>query len=126
MTASRRLLLRAAETDTLAERVEGGWITRCIHCRSRIRVEDSSGRKSAGTVEHIVPKSWFGNAVASSLAGGLEGPDDPRNLAIACGRCNHAKGKGPDANGPGDSRAYDVVRRLLAARLERYRPPSGE
>lgn len=126
MTSSRRLLLLAAETDMCAERVEGGWITRCIHCRSRIRVEESSNRESAGTVEHIVPKSWFESPVASSLTGGLDGPDDPRNLAIACGRCNHAKGMGPDARGPGNSRAAEVVRRLLAARLARYRPPGGE
>ena len=48
---------------------------------------------------------------------------DPRNLAVACARCNQQKGRRHDARGPRDPRAREVVGHLLARRLERYLDP---
>jgi hypothetical protein len=68
-----------------------------------------------------VPRSWFGLREAAALTDGLTGPDDPRNLALACARCNQAKGRGPDARGPADPENRAIVERLLSARLQRFR-----
>lgn len=126
MTSARRLLLLVLETDARVERTSTGWISRCVHCRSRLRVDEPIDSRTGATLEHIVPRSWFGEAAASELVAQLDCPDDPRNLAIACARCNHAKGMGPDARGPSDPDAMRVIRRLAATRLRQYRPPDGE
>lgn len=129
-----RLLLIAAETDKEASfqpargpdpstgRAEAAhWLGRCLHCRTRIGLDPSGKPWPGTTLEHIVPRSWFGKRAAAALTAGLSGPDDPRNLALACARCNHGKGKGPDARGPGDPAAFEVIGRLLARRLARWR-----
>ena len=56
-------------------------------------------------------------------ADGSDAANDARNLALACAGCNHDKGKGPDARGPTDERAREVVAALLARRLERWAVP---
>jgi 5-methylcytosine-specific restriction endonuclease McrA len=119
----RRLLLLAAATDAQAECVDGAWRTRCLHCRSRLVL--SAGGEPLGpvTLEHVVPRAWFERAAAAGLVARVGTPDDPRNLALACGRCNHDKGKGPDERGPGDARAHAVVEALLERRLARWREP---
>jgi 5-methylcytosine-specific restriction endonuclease McrA len=95
--------------------------TRCLHCRTPLRFAESGAPLNGATLEHVVPRSWFGRTAARELTGGLTGPDDARNLALACAACNHAKGRGPDARGPGDARAREVVAAALARRLERWR-----
>lgn len=118
----RRLLLLALHTDAQAQATEGGWRTRCLHCRSALHFTPEGVPVDGATLEHVVPKSWFGKRAAAALTHGVEGPDDPRNLALACARCNQTKGKGPDAEGPGDSRALAIVSELKEARLARWRP----
>lgn len=131
-----RLLLIAAETDIetswqpamgpdpLTGRTrEAHWLGRCLHCRTRLGLAADGKPWPGTTLEHIVPRSWFGKRAAAALTVGLTGPDDRRNLALACARCNHGKGKGPDARGPGDPAAYEVIANLLARRQTRWREP---
>lgn len=121
----RRLLLLALHTDAHAQTTEGGWRTRCLHCRSALHFSSEGAPLDGATLEHVVPKSWFGTREAAPLTQDLKGPDDARNLALACARCNQGKGKGPDARGPGDSRALAIVSRLKDARLARWRPQAS-
>ncbi|MFN7751340.1 MAG: HNH endonuclease [Pseudomonadota bacterium] len=100
----------------------GAIATRCLHCRTPLLFAPSGASLNGATLEHVVPRSWFGRGAARELTAGLDGPDDPRNLAPACAACNHAKGRGPDARGPGDARARAAVAGALARRLERWRP----
>lgn len=122
------LLLLAVHTDSLAERLpsdprqaQSGWVTRCLHCRSRIGINIDGQPWPGTTLEHIVPRAWFGKRAAASLCEGLADANDARNLALACARCNHAKGRSHDANGPADPRALAVVQQLREARLARWR-----
>lgn len=120
--ALRRLFLLAVATDAEAREHGGVWTTRCLHCRTRLQVRADGTPLGAASLEHVVPQAWFGKRAASALTSRVgEDADDPRNLAIACARCNHDKGKGPDARGPQDPRAVDVVTALLARRLARWR-----
>lgn len=120
-----RLLRLALLTDADAERREDGWRVRCLHCRHALHLTAAGTPLDGASLEHVVPRSWFGKRAAAPLIEGLAGPDDPRNLAVACARCNQQKGKGPDAEGPGDARAFAVVQALQAARLARFRAPSA-
>lgn len=120
--ALRRLFLLAITTDAEASRDAVGWQTRCLHCRTRLYVDARGEPLGAASLEHVVPRAWFGKRAAAALTARVDdAPDHPRNLAIACERCNHDKGKGPDARGPHDARAYEVVDALLSRRLERWR-----
>ncbi|MEB1530657.1 HNH endonuclease [Xanthomonas sp. WHRI 7945] len=123
-TVLRQRLLLAAQTDAQAQPVDGGWETRCLHCRRRLRVRDDGEPLGHSTLEHVVPQAWFGRRAAIALCGLVgDDPNDARNLALACAGCNHTKGRHHDARGPQDARAYDVVAALLSARLARWRPP---
>ena len=123
----RRLFLRALHSD--AQAVPGTavhgmshWDTRCLHCRRRLQVRADGEPLGHATLEHVVPRGWFGKRAAAALTARVGNhPDDARNLATACARCNHGKGKGPDARGPSDARALEVVGALLEARLGRWR-----
>ena len=120
----RSLLLLAVRSDSQADRDGKGWRTRCLHCRSVVGLAESGEPWPGTTLEHIVPRSWFKRPRAAALLIERVGAeDDPRNLALACARCNHQKGRGPDADGPGDDHALDVVARLLDTRLARWRTP---
>ncbi|GHA68230.1 HNH endonuclease [Cognatilysobacter bugurensis] len=120
--ALRRLFLSAVTTDSEASPDVSGWHTRCLHCRTRLHVGPGGEPLGAASLEHVVPRAWFGKRAAAALTARVgDAPDDARNLAIACTRCNHDKGKGPDARGPQDSRAHEVVEALLSKRLARWR-----
>ncbi|HZF98867.1 MAG TPA: HNH endonuclease [Pseudoxanthomonas sp.] len=125
-TALRRRLLLAALSDCQAAEMEGGWETRCLHCRRRLRIRTDGEPLGHTSLEHVVPRAWFGLRGASDLCAQVGGDaDDPRNLALACAGCNHAKGRHHDARGPQNARAYDVVATLLNARLGRWRLPQA-
>ncbi|WP_133480015.1 HNH endonuclease [Cognatilysobacter segetis] len=122
--ALRRLFLLAIESDALAERTAQGWVTRCLHCRTRLHVASDGTPGGSASLEHVVPRAWFGKRAAEALAARVGGDaDDARNLGVACARCNQDKGKGPDARGPADARALEVVSTLVDRRLQRWRPP---
>ena len=126
--ALRRLFLDAVVTDAQATREADAWTTRCLHCRTRLQVGLDGSPMGHASLEHVVPRAWFGKRAAHALVEQVgRDPDDARNLAIACTRCNHDKGKGPDARGPQDERALEVVATLLARRLARWRAtdPAG-
>lgn len=123
--ALRRLFLLALRSDVQAVASGDHWQTRCLHCRSRLQVRADGQPLGHATLEHVVPRAWFGKQAAAELAGRVGGdPDDARNLALACARCNHDKGKGHDARGPSDLRAIEVVAGLLEARFKRWREPT--
>lgn len=122
--ALRRLFLLAVATDAEARRDGTTWTTRCLHCRTRLQVRDDGTPLGATSLEHVVPQAWFGKRAAGALTARVgDDADDARNLALACARCNQAKGKGPDARGPADARAFEVVQTLLERRLSRWRAP---
>src|SRR5215207_6195232 len=113
-------MLRAVRTDRLARLEDGVWVTRCLHCRSRVGVRADGAPLGSATLEHVVPRSWFDSAIAAEFEALVGGPEAARNLAVACARCNQQKGRRHDARGPRDARAREVIERLLAGRLERY------
>ena len=113
-------MLRAVRTDRLARFDDGVWVTRCLHCRSQLGVRTDGAPLGSASLEHVVPRSWVDAPSAAGLWALAGGPEDPRNLALACARCNQQKGRRHDARGPGDARARAIVDRLLATRLERY------
>ena len=122
--ALRRRQLLAGLSDRQAAKVDGGWETRCLDCRRRLRIRTDGEPLGQASLEHVVPRSWFGLRGAAELCVQVGGDaDDPRNLALACAGCNHAKGRHHDARGPQDMRAYDVIATLLSARLARWRLP---
>ena len=114
---AHRLLLWCAATDRSFElaQVAGNAGTavltgKCIHCGAR-HVIDLDGRpRTRASVEHIVPRHHGGT-------------DDLRNLAIACERCNYAKGTRLDARRRDDPTLGRVIATLQARRAERMRPP---
>jgi len=120
VAATRELMLWAVRTDRLARLEDGVWVTRCLHCRSRLGVRADGVPLGSATLEHVVPRSWVDAPSAAALWALAGSPEDPRNLALACARCNQQKGRRHDARGPGDARAREIVARLLATRLERY------
>jgi 5-methylcytosine-specific restriction endonuclease McrA len=124
--ALRRALVAALHTDAEAVFRGDAWSTRCLHCRSGLRFDATGAPLNDGTLEHVVPRTWFGKRAAQELAEGLDGPDDPKNLALACPRCNQQKGKGPDAKGPSDARAREIVAALQRSRMARWRDAGEE
>jgi len=111
---TRRQILAIVATDSTFERVEarGGeaWLGKCLHCNAHLYVALDGSPISRATIEHIVPQS----------AGGT---DALENLALACSRCNHQKGRRHDPKGLSNARTAEVVDQLLAKRRLRWRAP---
>ena len=118
------LLLLVVQHDTAAMARDDGWVTPCLHCRSTLAVTRTGAPLGATTLEHIVPRSWFRQRSARVLVERVGAPDDVRNLALACARCNQQKGKSHDADGPSSERAREVITALLDARAARL-PTDG-
>lgn len=118
----RSLLLAAIDTDAHARIAGGLWHTRCLHCRAHLTLGADGEPLGGTTLEHVVPRSWFGRRAAAALTARVGTPDAPVNLALACARCNQQKGRGPDAAGPDDHGAFAIVAALLERRLQRYKP----
>jgi 5-methylcytosine-specific restriction endonuclease McrA len=69
------------------------------------------GRSLGGaTLEHIVPTAQGGD-------------DSPDNLAVACARCNHGKGRRLDHRKRGDPTLERVIALLRERRAARLREP---
>jgi 5-methylcytosine-specific restriction endonuclease McrA len=118
----RRKFLLAIKTDTEAVLTDNAWDTRCLHCRARLQVRNDGEAMGHSTLEHVIPQAWFGARAAKILCSRVgDDADDPRNLALACTRCNHDKGKSHDARGPNDIRAVEVISALLDRRIARWR-----
>jgi 5-methylcytosine-specific restriction endonuclease McrA len=105
---TRRLLLLALATDRSASLRDEVWETRCLHCRSRLLVSAAGVPIGRATVEHVVPRSWFDLAAMRDLVARVGEPDDARNLAVACARCNQP-------------RSRSIVERLLEKRMREWR-----
>lgn len=118
----QKLLLQVMRTDRHAQLTEAGWVTRCLFCRKALLLSLDGQHRGGASLEHIVPQSWFDHRAAADLIAPLDGPNDLRNLALACRSCNSGKGSGHDANGPHDARAREIVVKLLEKRAERFVP----
>lgn len=122
MSRVHRLLLSVVETDTRATRgPDGSWVVPCLHCQSKLVIAPSGAPLGTATLEHIVPRSWFGRGASRALVLRVGDAEAPANLAVACARCNQRKGKSHDAEGPSSVRAREVVAALLDRRAERVR-----
>jgi 5-methylcytosine-specific restriction endonuclease McrA len=119
-TSLRELLIAAVTTDNQAELIDGAWRTRCLHCRSALYISHEGVTTNGATLEHIIPRSWFEKRASADLIGHLTGPNDVRNLALACPRCNQGKGLAHDKAGPNDPRAREVVMALFDKRQARF------
>ena len=121
-------MLLALKTDQIAVLVTTktfgeAWQTRCLHCRSALFVSKQGDSLSGVTLEHIVPQAWFERPkIIAKLALTFTQVNDAKNLALACARCNHDKGKSHDCH-PNDEHARGVVLALLASRIARYQTP---
>lgn len=96
---------------TYSMSLSGGWHYegRCIHCNTHLSVTEHG--ETIATVEHIKP-----------LCDGGE-PTDPRNVALACSRCNNEKGIRHDQHAGKGGRADEVIAALQAKRQSRWREP---
>lgn len=106
------LVLRIVATDSTFQAAEGrdgpGWLGKCIHCGAKLWVP-VDGRRSAGaTIEHIVPRAHGGG-------------DALDNLALACSRCNGAKGRRLDPRPWSDPDLQAMIARLQERRRQRWR-----
>ncbi len=98
----RKTLLPKSGSDPFA------WVGKCIHCNTKLFVTDQGNTEA--TVEHIRPLCAGGD------------PFDPRNLALACSRCNNAKGIHHDQHVGKGGRADEVIASLQSKRDSRWRP----
>jgi hypothetical protein len=81
---------------------------KCIHCNCMVCIGLDGSRVKRATLEHIVPRCHGGtNAL--------------ENLAIACGRCNGAKGIRHDSSPWGDPKLMAMIERLQDRRKKRLR-----
>lgn len=110
----QRRILAIVQTDATFERAEHRgrevWAGRCIHCNAHLVVSLEGEPISEATIEHIVPRTHGGT-------------DELRNLALACARCNHQKGRRHDVKRRGDLKLEAMIARLRARRDERWRNP---
>ena len=110
-------ILAIVRSDSTFERVELGggeeaWRGKCIHCNSHLTVSSKGEPISRATIEHILPRNHGGT-------------DEPRNLALACSRCNNQKCVRLDSRHASDPKLQEVVARLRERRQARWREPES-
>lgn len=111
---SRRgaLFLQIILTDkTFSPRLSRGeviWQGKCIHCGTRLAFDLDGEPLGSATVEHIHPRNHGGT-------------DAVENIAAACARCNHAKGRRLDHRRADDPELLAMVEHLRSVRAERWR-----
>ncbi len=109
-------ICRTDRTFELADRPDrrGGtqrvWWGKCIHCNGRLVVGLDGRTSKRVTIEHIVPRTHGGT-------------DDLDNVALACARCNGAKGRRLDLRPAQDPDLQAMITRLKRRRAERWRAP---
>jgi hypothetical protein len=105
-------VLAIARTDRTFEpadlRGEPVLVGQCLHCNAHLVVGVNGRPHRPATVEHIVARHH----------GGTDALD---NLALACARCNHAKGASWDVRPPRDPELAAYHERLLEKRRKRWR-----
>ena len=127
----RRLLLQSALSNQQTETTEFGFRTRCLHCRTWLGITQSGAAVGAVTLEHIVPQAWFDKPraldqlFASYPQWRPTDANDVRNLALACERCNQAKGRSHDRF-PFNEKSQQVILSLLKKRMQLWRAASIE
>jgi 5-methylcytosine-specific restriction endonuclease McrA len=84
------------------------WKGRCFYCETPIWLLRDGSPVTDVSLEHILPRAHGGD-------------DSPRNLALACSRCNQQKGRRVDARPRSDARAREVITAAQARRSERWR-----
>lgn len=97
-------------TDKTWTRIGERWMGKCIHCNRKITLSLDGVSEGGATLEHIVPRHHGGN-------------NHLDNLSIACGRCNHQKGRKLDILKRDDPRLMKVIERLKSVKAARLRPP---
>jgi 5-methylcytosine-specific restriction endonuclease McrA len=132
----RRLLLQAALSNRQTQSTTSGLRTRCLHCRTWLGISANGAAIGAVTLEHIVPQTWFGKPraldqlFADLTVMGFENcrpahANDVRNLALACERCNQAKGRSHDRF-PMEEKSRQVIRALFIKRMALWQDVSDE
>ena len=110
------LVLRIIATDRTFEDADSrhgpGWLGKCIHCNAKLFVPASGKRSKGVTIEHIVPRFH-------------DGTDALDNLALACGRCNGAKGRRLDHRPWSDPELQAMIAMLQERRAARWRDEPG-
>ena len=112
--ARKRVVLDIVATDRTFRLMQGRqgpvWLGKCIHCNSKLMVTPDGTPIGKATVEHIVPRTHGGT-------------DDVRNVAMACARCNGAKGRRLDNRRRDDPDLVAMIERLQQRRADRWRDP---
>lgn len=112
--ALRRLFLLALATDADGRCRDGVWTTRCLHCRTRLQVRADGSALGASSLEHVVPQSWFGKRVATSLPCEVrDDPDAARDATRTRARAGRARA--------GGRTRFRGGRHAAGRRLERWR-----
>ena len=106
----RRRLLMCVATDNTWRWTGTRWLGKCLHCNRKITLTETGQSEGSATLEHIVPRTHGGG-------------DDLANLGVACGRCNHQKGRKVDVLHASDERLIRVVETLRQRKQARWRPP---
>jgi 5-methylcytosine-specific restriction endonuclease McrA len=106
MTTAEKMA-RVAETDSTFARRGALWVGKCLICNGPLAFDTQTGE--GATLEHIRARSRGGT-------------DDPGNLALVHGRCNHEKGRRWDPKRRrGEAEYESFVARLLERRQARWR-----
>ena len=104
------LMLMCAAIDKTWQWSSNNWQGKCIHCNRRLIINHDGRSDTDATLEHITPRTHGGT-------------DELDNLTIACGRCNHQKGRTIDILSSQDVRYLNVIDYLTQKKESRLRPP---